>query len=267
MDSSNEWIMVEEDPCTTPVNVSRQNSVDSPSTRPINSTSPVTLNLPKNGKKNKSKNGKKPKQPQEPVALPVANDAPKSRKARMAALREQKATQERLWEASKVGSMDGVQRALAAGADVNAIDDREAGEHEHVPAIVHCAVGCYANIIEVLLEAGASVEGCNAHGVTALMEAASAESTRTTDKGKAKMLETIELLIARGADVNAVDCDGESALFKAAQEGCEKSVKLLLNRGADPKLTDSRGRDATQMAANGGHEKLAMLLQIVSKTA
>eukprot|EP00658_Telonema_sp_P-2_P035946 TRINITY_DN26078_c0_g1_i2.p2 TRINITY_DN26078_c0_g1~~TRINITY_DN26078_c0_g1_i2.p2 ORF type:complete len:209 (+),score=73.12 TRINITY_DN26078_c0_g1_i2:166-792(+) len=188
-----------------------------------------------------------------------------SRKARMAAMKESKAVQERLWNACKVGSLDGAQRALAAGADVNAVDAREAGEHEHVPAIVSACAGGYPDVVQLCADAGADIEGANAFGVTGLMEAASSETSTESEKGKARALATVEKLIELGANVNAVDCDGETALYKAALEGCERSVKLLLNRGADPKMTDNKGRDAADMAEGKGHAKLAMLLRLVSK--
>lgn len=268
---ANEWVLVEEDPCTTPkTDISRDASLDQVSDAipdlSIGNSSVAAGEeaAPVSGKKKKrNKNNKK-------KAAAVSEQAPapepaQSRKSRMAAMKEAKAVQERLWNACKVGSLDGVKRALEAGGDLHAVDDREGGDHEHVPAIVLAAVEGSANVIEFLLDAKADIEGCNTYGVTALMEAATSEVTRTSEKGKAKVLAAMELLIARGANVHAVDCDNESVIFKAAQEGCTTSVKVLLNRGADPKVKDKKGRDAAQIAEAGGHDKLAMLLKLVSK--
>jgi len=179
----------------------------------------------------------------------------KQRKQRMQEMQQTKKNQIKFWEACKCGSVEGAQKAIAAGADIHLIDDREGEEREHCPALVLAACGCYPGVISVLLDAGADVESANHFGVTALMEAAS--SLRT------KAVATVELLIERGADVNKLDCDGESVIMKAAEEGCMATVKVLINKGANPNLQDSKGRDAVQIAEKGEHAKVAMLLKIV----
>lgn len=267
VDSPNEWVMVDdEDPCTTPIAVSRSTSVDA--------TSPdqAKKKSKKKGKKKKNSSNAVPAENSTEPASGVSLGQPavpqsKSNKERMRELKQAKAAQERLWEAASCGSLDGVQRAIEAGADVNMLDEREAGEHEHVPALVHASVGAHADVISLLLEAQADVEGANKHGVTALMEAATCELNRPSDKGKAKAAAALEMLVAGGANVNNVDCDGESALFKAAHEGAMQAVKILLNRGADPTLSDTRGRSPADMADKAGHAKIVMLLNIVSKQA
>ena len=259
MESPNDWVMVdEEDSCTTPLAVSRSASVDDAGS---NSTEPAPAKSKKKSKKNKKSAPAAASEPPKSVSSP----APRSNKERMRALKQAKAAQERLWEASTCGSCDGVSRALEAGADVNMLDEREAGEHEHVPALVHATVGAHHDVIGILLDAGADVEGANKHGVTALMEASVCELNRPSDKGKAKAAATLEALISRGASVNTVDCDGETALFKAAHEGAMQAVKILLNRGADPMLADKKGRAPVDMAESAGHAKIVMLLKIVTK--
>ena len=51
--------------------------------------------------------------------------------------------------------------------------------------------------------------------------------------GQSATLETLTLLIDRGADVNAVAKNGSTALFEAANARNWKAALLLLQRGAD----------------------------------
>jgi peptidoglycan/LPS O-acetylase OafA/YrhL len=53
--------------------------------------------------------------------------------------------------------------------------------------------------------------------------------------------EAIELLIQRGADVNAVDRDGGTALHAAAFLGHEKAVDVLVGNGANVNAANKRG--------------------------
>ena len=161
----------------------------------------------------------------------------------------------RLWDAAKCGSASGVQRSIAGGADVNAIDSREGGVQDHVPALVHAGSACGLEVIDLLCDGGAELEGCNGYGVTSLMEAASSDRT--------KAAAATERLLLRGALVNAGDCDGETALWKAAEAGRVGPVKVLLNKGADPQLQDTKGRTAADIAEKNGHTKVVTLLRLV----
>ena len=59
------------------------------------------------------------------------------------------------------------------------------------------------------------------------------------------------LLIEKGADVNAVSNDGETALMYAAQNAKLDVVMLLLKKGANPKLKDKAGKTALEYAKGG----------------
>jgi ankyrin repeat protein len=54
--------------------------------------------------------------------------------------------------------------------------------------------------------------------------------------------DAVTLLVNAGADVNAADCDGETSLHLAAEQGSVGTVFALLDRGADPNVRDSAGR-------------------------
>ena len=68
----------------------------------------------------------------------------------------------------------------------------------------------------------------------------------------------VNLLVDRGATLDAVDNRGRTALMIAAEDGHASLVDLLLTRGADPKLRDREGRSALDLAANASvRERLA----------
>jgi ankyrin repeat protein len=60
--------------------------------------------------------------------------------------------------------------------------------------------------------------------------------------------EAVRLLLAAGADPNARQTGGYTALHAAAQHGDEEMSNDLLARGADPSLRAEDGRDAAAMA-------------------
>ena len=66
--------------------------------------------------------------------------------------------------------------------------------------------------------------------------------------------ETVNLLLDRGADINAGD---DRALTKAARKGQTEVVILLLDRGADIHADDDM---ALRVAANNGHTETVNLL-------
>jgi ankyrin repeat protein len=73
-------------------------------------------------------------------------------------------------------------------------------------------------------------------------------------------VKVVELLLARGAAVDAVSPNGSTALMMAARYGSEETVNLLLARGADAARRNERQLRAADFARQGGREALAARL-------
>lgn len=63
-----------------------------------------------------------------------------------------------------------------------------------------------------------------------------------------ELLKSINLLLDRGAKINAIDDNGETALIKAVSRINYDTAKLLLEKGADPNIQDFTDRTALQYA-------------------
>ncbi len=108
----------------------------------------------------------------------------------------------------------------------------------------------HTDIVRMLLERGADVQHRDAAGRTALMYAATGPYA-----------ETVDVLLAAGAEPNAVD-SGEkfTALMHAAAEGQLEVVRTLLAHNADPQLHDVDGDTARDFAERNGHAEVVQLL-------
>ena len=57
---------------------------------------------------------------------------------------------------------------------------------------------------------------------------------------------TVELLVAHGADVNAANREGTTAIFECVIKGRVKLARLLMQHGADPTIKDWSGTSALE---------------------
>ena len=71
----------------------------------------------------------------------------------------------------------------------------------------------------------------------------------------------IKKLLDKGADVNAKDKDGETALMAAALRGHTEIVQFLLNKGADVNAKRNDGTTALMAAAREGHTETVRILK------
>ena len=115
------------------------------------------------------------------------------------------------------------------------------------------------DIIEILLEAGASVNSKNSGGKTALIQAVySHELAEEPERVK-----SVNILIVAGADVNVVSkkC-GYTALMYVSHYGYHKCLDLLLKLGADVNLRNNYGLTALSAAQLHWHpDGLKMLIE------
>lgn len=80
------------------------------------------------------------------------------------------------------------------------------------------------------------------------------EFERAATSGDVLALET---LLQAGADVDAKDRYGQTALMLAAHGGHLVAVEALLRRGANPDVTAKFGLSALMLAIVAGHEAIA----------
>ena len=116
------------------------------------------------------------------------------------------------------------------------------------------AMDANVEVMRRLVAAGADTRAATDENNTPLMVAAGLgqvpAETRVTGDGA---LEAVELVLALGADVNAVNLRGRSALYGAAHIRSDAIVQLLVDRGARVNLEDDRGITPLMVAEGGGH--------------
>jgi ankyrin repeat protein len=155
---------------------------------------------------------------------------------------------------------------LAAGADVN-----ERTGYGWSPLLV-ATQNRYYKLASFLLDRGGDPNLANHGGWTPLYLATDNRNIENGDypvrKADMDHLEFIELLLDKGADVNArvkdstetrtvftdqwLDEDGATAFFRASQSGDVALMRLLLAYGADPKMNTVLNVTPLQVAAGIG---------------
>jgi hypothetical protein len=170
-----------------------------------------------------------------------------------------------------------VKRLLAAGADVNVLDNGIEST-----ALAQAVQRGNRELVKILLDAGADVDGKNNDGLTALMylnDNATAEIVRDLIKAGAKVdladesgqnalhhaasyadTEVLQALIDAGARVDTKDESGRTALMIAAEAGDESSVAVLLKAGATVNLRDEDDKTALGLAKENDHAEVIDLL-------
>jgi uncharacterized protein len=99
-------------------------------------------------------------------------------------------------------------------------------------------------LMRLLLELGADPRLPNVTRTTPLMAAAGLGTTEPLEEAgeEAEALEAVKMLLDLGADINAVDDNGDTAMHGAAYGNYPLVVQLLADRGADPQVWKDRNK-------------------------
>lgn len=139
-----------------------------------------------------------------------------------------------LMRAAITGDAVEIDRLISQGADVN--------ENNSDPLYAASLNGNDKAVI-ALLGHGANVNAVS-EGSTALWQAANSSHTKTA-----------EILVQRGANIEAGNSDGETPLLAAASRANEALVNFLLDHGANVKAKDNFGMNALHKCSLSGSQE------------
>jgi ankyrin repeat protein len=114
--------------------------------------------------------------------------------------------------------------------------------------LADAAFAKHFDMMKLLLQSGAKVDAPDHRGMPLLVSTGFFNPTVTN------------ILLEAGADANAADREGETALMKASGHGVKESVKVLIEHHADVNRKDLNGRTALMHAAAGHRSDAIPLL-------
>jgi len=139
----------------------------------------------------------------------------------------------KLWAATMNGDVAQAEALLQLPIDPSLTPNR-AG----TTPLMMASGGGYVDIVQLLLEAGASIDHRNRYGHTALM-----------DSARFGHVPVVQLLLGAGAQKELRDVAGLTALMMAADGGHAQAVRLLLEAGAAKDVRNLAGQTALMMTS------------------
>ncbi|MEW6348825.1 MAG: ankyrin repeat domain-containing protein [Thermodesulfobacteriota bacterium] len=139
-----------------------------------------------------------------------------------------------------------------------------AADEDQTEALLKAALQNDVKQLQELLDKGVDVNAIGRHGWTALIIAACTRRTQELNardnEGKPVRITwgnrepgVIRVLVDRGADVNAADNEGWTALMEAVPDRDAETVKMLLDGGADVNAKNKDGLTALAIAVHRKH--------------
>lgn len=130
-------------------------------------------------------------------------------------------------------------------------------DHDGMTPLLLASYEGHDDIVELLLEAGADVDETAGPDGTVTAAAAVTPLLAAAAMGHIK---TVSRLLFWGAAVDAIDCEGRTALCLAAARGSVEAVRALLDRGLDENHKDDLGWTPLHAAACEGHRAVCAAL-------
>lgn len=149
----------------------------------------------------------------------------------------------------RLTSLDFVREIVQAGANVNTRlnkggSGRAVLTKRGATPFLLAAKTCDIPFMKLLLELGADPTIPNAEGCMPIMAAAGIGVRAVGEEAgtEPEVLETIDFLIKLGADINAKDENGETAMHGAAYRNFPRVVASLAKHGADPAVWNQQNK-------------------------